>query len=98
MRARRPRSPRDRLSPRSSTLPIYDYALVGGGIVGFASAWHLSRRFPGARIVLVEKEAAIAQHQTGRNSGVIHSGIYYKPGSFKARFAKAGADGMVLFC
>lgn len=79
-------------------MPIYDYALVGGGIVGFASAWHLARRFPGARIVLVEKEAEIARHQTGRNSGVIHSGIYYKPGSFKARFAKAGADGMVRFC
>lgn len=79
-------------------MPIYDYALVGGGIVGFAAAYHLARRFPAARIVLVEKEAEIARHQTGRNSGVIHSGIYYKPGSFKARFAKAGAEGMVRFC
>lgn len=79
-------------------MPIYDYAIVGGGIVGFAAAHHLSRRFPQAKIVLLEKEAEIARHQTGRNSGVIHSGIYYKPGSFKARFAKAGADGMVRFC
>ena len=79
-------------------MPTYDYAIVGGGIVGFAAAYHLARRFPRASLVLVEKEAEIARHQTGRNSGVIHSGIYYKPGSFKARFAKAGADGMVRFC
>lgn len=78
--------------------PLYDYAIVGGGIVGFAAAWQLQRRFPGARIVLFEKEAEIARHQTGRNSGVIHSGIYYKPGSFKARFTQAGASGMVRFC
>jgi L-2-hydroxyglutarate oxidase len=52
---------------------------------------------PGARIVLLEKEPELALHQTGRNSGVIHSGIYYKPGSFKARFAKAGAESMVEF-
>jgi len=76
----------------------YDYALVGGGIVGLAAAYHLSRRFPDARLVLIEKEAEIARHQTGRNSGVIHSGIYYKPGSYKARFAKAGAESMVRFC
>lgn len=76
----------------------YDYAIVGGGIVGFAAADALARRFPQARIVLIEKEQDIAGHQTGRNSGVIHSGIYYKPGSFKARFAKAGADNMVRFC
>lgn len=76
----------------------YDYAVVGGGIVGFAAAHHLARRFPGAKIVLLEKEAEIARHQTGRNSGVIHSGIYYKPGSFKARFTQAAATGMVRFC
>ncbi len=78
--------------------PLYDYAIVGGGIVGFAAAYHLARRFPGAQIVLLEKEPEIARHQTGRNSGVIHSGIYYKPGSFKARFTQAGATGMVRFC
>jgi L-2-hydroxyglutarate oxidase len=76
----------------------FDYAIVGGGIVGFAAAVQVARRFPGARLLLVEKEAEIACHQTGRNSGVIHSGIYYQPGSFKARFAKAGAEAMVRFC
>ncbi|HEY6166479.1 MAG TPA: L-2-hydroxyglutarate oxidase [Verrucomicrobiae bacterium] len=77
---------------------MFDYAIIGGGIVGLSTAMHLARRSPGARIVLLEKEAAPSQHQTGRNSGVIHSGIYYKPGSFKARFAKAGAESMVRFC
>jgi L-2-hydroxyglutarate oxidase len=76
----------------------FDYAIIGGGIVGLASAMALKRRFPSAEIVLLEKEDRCALHQTGRNSGVIHSGIYYEPGSFKARFAKAGADSMVRFC
>jgi L-2-hydroxyglutarate oxidase len=78
-------------------VPPFDYAVVGGGIVGLAAAWQLGRQVPGARIVLLEKEPELALHQTGRNSGVIHSGIYYKPGSFKARFAKAGAESMVEF-
>jgi (S)-2-hydroxyglutarate dehydrogenase len=77
---------------------IYDFAVVGGGIVGLATAYSISRKFAGASILLLEKEAELAAHQTGRNSGVIHSGIYYKPGSFKARFAKAGAASMVEFC
>ncbi len=77
---------------------IYDFAIIGGGIVGLATGLSLSRRHPGARIVLLEKESEPSLHQTGRNSGVIHSGIYYKPGSFKARFAKAGATSMVEFC
>ena len=68
----------------------YDFAVIGGGIVGLATAMTLNRRYPAARIVLLEKEEGPARHQTGRNSGVIHSGIYYKPGSFKARFARAG--------
>lgn len=76
---------------------MFDYAVIGGGIVGLSSAWHLARRFPGARLLVLEKESAPAQHQTGRNSGVIHSGIYYTPGSFKARFARAGAEGMARF-
>ena len=76
----------------------YDYAIVGGGIVGLATAMALGKRFPQARIVLLEKEQALAQHQTGRNSGVIHSGIYYKPGSYKAQFARAGSRSMVEFC
>lgn len=75
-----------------------DYAVIGGGIIGISTALHLLERFPGARVVILEKEAQPALHQTGRNSGVIHSGIYYTPGSFKARFARAGADSMVAFC
>ena len=76
----------------------YDYAIVGGGIVGLSTGMALTRRFPGARIVVLEKELSLAEHQTGHNSGVIHSGIYYKPGSFKARFARAGSESMVRFC
>ena len=76
----------------------YDYIIAGGGIVGLATAATLSRLQPAAKILLVEKEKNHSAHQTGRNSGVIHSGIYYKPGSYKARFAKAGATSMVNFC
>ena len=75
-----------------------DYIVVGGGIVGLATAMLLGRRRTGARILVLEKEREIALHQTGRNSGVIHSGIYYAPGSFKARFARAGNRSMVDFC
>lgn len=77
---------------------VYDYLVIGGGIVGLSAALHLSVRFPSASIVLLEKELSPAMHQTGRNSGVIHSGIYYKPGSFKARFAQKGSLSMVNFC
>lgn len=77
---------------------MFDYAVIGGGIVGLSSARHVLARFPRARVLVLEKEAAPARHQTGRNSGVIHSGIYYQPGSFKARFAVAGAASMVRFC
>ncbi len=76
----------------------YDYAIVGGGIVGLATAMTLLRSQPGARVVALEKEQDIAQHQTGRNSGVIHSGIYYKPGSLKASMARAGIRSMREFC
>jgi (S)-2-hydroxyglutarate dehydrogenase len=79
-------------------MTTYDYAVVGGGIVGLSTAMQLAQQYPHARIVMLEKEASPAQHQTGRNSGVIHSGIYYKPGSYKARFAKAGSSSMVAFC
>ena len=75
-----------------------DYAVIGGGIVGLSTAMHLGERYPDARVVMLEKEDAPARHQSGRNSGVIHAGIYYKPGSYKARFAKAGASSMVEFC
>src|SRR5829696_6792461 len=76
----------------------YDCAIIGGGIVGLSTALTLSRRQPGCSILLLEKEADLAKHQTGRNSGVIHSGIYYKPGSFKAKFAREGSASMVRFC
>src|SRR5688572_2656999 len=77
---------------------MIDCAIIGGGIVGLATAFTLSRREPRLRIIVLEKEAGLARHQTGRNSGVIHSGIYYKPGSFKARFARQGSRSMVEFC
>lgn len=76
----------------------YDYAVVGGGIVGLSIASALGKRSPGARVVVVEKEDGWAAHQTGNNSGVIHSGLYYKPGSLKAKLCTAGARSMVEFC
>ena len=75
-----------------------DYLVVGGGIVGLATAVALLERRPRARVMVVEKEDSWAAHQTGRNSGVIHSGIYYKPGSLKARMAREGNGSMVAFC
>src|SRR6185503_1436523 len=75
-----------------------DCAIIGGGIVGLAAASMLSRRQPNASIIVLEKEQELATHQTGRNSGVIHSGIYYKPGSYKARFAREGNTSMIEFC
>ncbi|MFI2608197.1 L-2-hydroxyglutarate oxidase [Kitasatospora sp. NPDC018619] len=75
-----------------------DVAVVGGGIVGLATAYALTRARPGLRIAVLEKEPGFAAHQTGRNSGVIHSGVYYRPGSYKARFAVAGAAELVAFC
>lgn len=77
---------------------MFDLAIIGGGIVGLATAEALSRARAGAKLALFEKESRWAAHQTGHNSGVIHSGIYYKPGSLKARFAKAGSQSIVRFC
>jgi L-2-hydroxyglutarate oxidase len=77
---------------------IYDRVIIGGGIVGLATAMQLAQREPNSRILLLEKENDFAAHQTGNNSGVIHSGIYYKPGSFKAKFARDGCHSMVEFC
>jgi L-2-hydroxyglutarate oxidase len=77
---------------------VFDFAVIGGGIVGLSTARALLERHPGARLVVLEKEEGWARHQTGHNSGVIHSGIYYKPGSFKARFCRAGARALVEFC
>ncbi|AFZ55897.1 FAD dependent oxidoreductase [Anabaena cylindrica PCC 7122] len=78
--------------------PVYDFAIIGGGIVGLSTAMALGNRYPDARILVVEKESQWAFHQTGNNSGVIHSGIYYKPGSFKAQFCRDGSRSMVEFC
>jgi (S)-2-hydroxyglutarate dehydrogenase len=75
-----------------------DVVVVGAGIVGLAVARELLRRSPATRLAVLDKEAQIAQHQTGHNSGVIHSGIYYKPGSFKAKACVAGAAQMYQFC
>lgn len=77
---------------------LYDYLIIGGGIVGLSTAMALTMKNPNAKVVVLEKEKEVAMHQTGRNSGVIHSGIYYKPGSFKARFARAGSKSMIEFC
>jgi len=77
---------------------IYDYCVIGGGIVGLATAMQLLARDPGASLVLIEKEAALAQHQTGHNSGVIHAGVYYAPGSLKAELCRAGSAATKAFC
>ncbi|OBQ39339.1 MAG: hydroxyglutarate oxidase [Anabaena sp. CRKS33] len=77
---------------------MYDFAIIGGGIVGLSTAMALGERYPNAQILVVEKENQWAFHQTGNNSGVIHSGIYYKPGSFKAKFSRDGSRSMVEFC
>jgi L-2-hydroxyglutarate oxidase len=77
---------------------MFDFAVVGGGIVGLSTGMALYNRFPNAKVVIIEKESVVAEHQTGHNSGVIHSGIYYKPGSFKARFARQGSKSMTEFC
>ncbi|WP_327094856.1 L-2-hydroxyglutarate oxidase [Nocardia vinacea] len=70
---------------------MYDFCVIGGGIVGVATAHRILRRHPGASLVLVDKAEALATHQTGHNSGVIHSGIYYPPDSLKARLCRKGA-------
>ena len=76
----------------------YDIAIIGGGIVGLATALQLSRSHPSQKSVVLEKETAIATHQTGHNSGVIHSGIYYRPGSLKARNCVEGGRALMAFC
>lgn len=76
----------------------YDYIILGGGIVGISTAWQLQQRQPDKRILLIEKESGYAQHQTGHNSGVLHAGVYYAPGSLKAQFCKAGVSATIAFC
>jgi (S)-2-hydroxyglutarate dehydrogenase len=75
-----------------------DVLIIGGGIVGLATAYDIVRQHPAVRVLLLEKEAELAQHQTGHNSGVLHSGIYYKPGSLKASTCRAGRQALLAFC
>jgi len=75
-----------------------DVIIIGGGVVGLAVALEITRRFPHLRLMLLEKEDRVARHQSGHNSGVIHSGVYYKPGSLKARLCVTGAAAMIEFC
>ena len=76
----------------------FDITIVGAGIVGLATAMELIKRRPNLRIVVLEKESEVAAHQTGHNSGVIHAGLYYKPGSLKAKMSVDGARRMIQFC
>jgi L-2-hydroxyglutarate oxidase len=76
----------------------YNVIIIGGGVVGLGVALEITRRFPRLRLLVLEKEDRVARHQSGHNSGVIHSGLYYKPGSLKARLCVTGAAAMVEFC
>ena len=82
----------------SAAMQKFDVAIIGAGIVGLATGYQLSRRYPHLRLVMLEKEGSVAQHQTGHNSGVLHSGIYYKPGSLKAINCRAGKAAIEAFC
>ena len=76
----------------------YNLIIIGVGVVGLAVALEITRRFPRHRLLVVEKEDRVAEHQSGHNSGVIHSGVYYKPGSLKASLCVSGAAAMLDFC
>ncbi|OYT95418.1 MAG: hydroxyglutarate oxidase [Pseudomonas sp. PGPPP3] len=77
---------------------MYDFIIIGGGILGMSTAMQLQRTYPDSRMLLLEKEAAPARHQTGHNSGVIHAGVYYTPGSLKAKFCLAGNRATKAVC
>lgn len=77
---------------------MYDFVIIGGGIIGMSTAMQLIDIYPDARIALLEKEPGPACHQTGHNSGVIHAGVYYTPGSLKAQFCTAGNRATKAFC
>ncbi|HLA92983.1 MAG TPA: FAD-dependent oxidoreductase, partial [Actinomycetota bacterium] len=76
----------------------FDIAIIGGGIIGLATAYRLLEARPGLSVVVIEKEDGLARHQTGRNSGVIHAGLYYAPGSLKARLCREGKEALERFC
>lgn len=76
----------------------YDYIIIGGGIVGISTAWQLQQRNRGKKILIIEKEESFASHQTAHNSGVIHAGVYYAPGSLMATLCKAGSKATISFC
>lgn len=87
------------MGPTASTSSVsYDVVIIGAGIIGLATGLELRTRFSGISLAVIDKERTIAAHQTSHNSGVIHSGIYYKPGSLKAQLCIAGAAAMVRFC
>jgi len=77
---------------------VHDFIVVGAGIIGLSTAYRLQQKYPGAQILVLEKEKRVAAHQTGNNSGVIHSGIYYKPDSYKAKNCVNGRHQLVEFC
>mgnify|MGYP001363440083 CR=1 FL=1 len=77
---------------------MFDICIIGGGIVGLATSYQLSQKFPKLSVAVIEKESSLAKHQTGHNSGVLHTGIYYKPGSLKAINCRNGKKAMEQFC
>ena len=83
---------------RTKNVKNYDYIIVGGGILGLATAWKMKIKQPDSKIILIEKASRTGQHQTGRNSGVIHAGVYYKTGSLKSKLCRAGLFETIQFC
>lgn len=85
-------------TPKTIDRVSYQRIIIGGGIVGLATAFKLGSKLPSARITILEKEPEVCRHQSGHNSGVLHAGLYYKPGSVKARMAVGGIQEMIAFC
>ena len=79
-------------------MTLYDVSIIGGGIIGFATALGIQKKNHKLKLCIIEKDDVVSNHQTGHNSGVIHSGIYYKPGSLKANFCVEGRVSMAKFC
>jgi len=77
---------------------VAHHVVIGGGIIGLATAYELTQRYPNSTVTVLEKEDRVAAHQTGHNSGVIHAGVYYRPGSLKARLCRAGSASLMEFC